>query len=118
MKRVILSLLAAIMLTSVGIAGNPGKPAPKHLKIIKPIVKPVMAAHLGLKTYLIDDAVVMMPVPQVTVQTNVLGAPGSTGSYMCYGTYVTVTQVNECGQTEILQQYWVQSSIICYPVVN
>ncbi len=60
----------------------------------------------------------VMPVPVVTVQTNVLGAPGSTGSSMCYGTFVTVSQTNECNQTEIIQQYWVQSSITCYPVVN
>lgn len=73
---------------------------------------------LSVMSFVNNDAPPLLPVPQVTVQTNVLGAPGSTGSYMCYGTFVTVTQVNECGQTETLQQYWVQSSITCYPVVN
>ena len=55
-------------------------------------------------------------VPTVTVQQNVPGAPGSTGSYACFGTFVTVTEVNECGQTVVLQQYWVASSIHCIPV--
>lgn len=116
MKRVIFIMLAFTMLTTaVSFAGTPGKPTPKHLKIVKPIA-PV--EHNGLKAFVNDDALILLPVLQITVQVGILGAPGSTGTAPCTGTFVTVTETNECGQSTIIQQYWVQSSIHCQSIVN
>lgn len=119
-KRTILSMLAVVMLTAMSFAATPGKPAPKPLTIDRPLVKPFInlapTGHMGLKAYLADDAVVLMPVPQVVVMQNQPGAPGSTGSYMCCGTFVYVWQYNECGGVDVLQEYWVASSIHCIPV--
>ena len=104
---------------AVSSTGN-SSPVPLPLKVSNAfkVTNPITETYTFKGSILGFKSADFMPVPQVTVQTNVLGAPGSTGSSMCYGTYVTVTQTNECGQTETIQQYWVQSSITCYPVVN
>lgn len=114
-KAIVLALLAVMSLT-MSFAGNPEKPAPKCSTVAKPIVKLIPTAHIGTNTCSTNDA--LLPVPVVTVYTNVAGAPGSTGTWMCTGTYVVVTQMNECGQNEVIQQYWVSGSINCGYIVN
>lgn len=118
MRKAIIFSLLAIMTLTMGFANSKPVPKPvlKHFTISKVPIAPVMVTYVGLKAYLTDDALLLLPVPETVVQTNLLGAPGCTGSQMCYGTRVTVSQVNACGQTEIIQQYWVENSIICYPV--
>ena len=126
MKRMLFTLLAFMALSAMSFAGTPVKPASKYVTIVKTETKSDATASRPasiLTTYtkyvkLASGSLKKLPVPQVSVQTNVLGAPGCTGSQMCYGTLVTVTQVNECGQSSVIQQYWVESSIICYPAAE
>lgn len=123
MKRVLFTLLAFMALSAMSFAGTPEKPAPKYVTLVKTETKSEATANKSTSILTIHTSYIKLangslkklPVPQVSVQTGVLGAPGCTGSQMCYGTLVTVSQTNECGQTSIIQQYWVQSSIICYP---
>lgn len=82
----------------------PKKPAPKCPTIAEPIVKVIEVEHVNTKVCSTNDA--LLPVPVVTVYTNLAGAPGSTGTWACTGTCVVVTQMNECGQN---LSFWIQT---------